>query len=47
MKDKYESKRGCRSSSSSIRPGGHTYWPGIMDEYPAVWEWFDKYLVRQ
>ena len=24
--------------------GGHTYWPGIMDDYPAVWEWFDKYL---
>lgn len=24
--------------------GGHSYWPGIMDDYPAVWEWFDKYL---
>lgn len=24
--------------------GGHTYWPGILDDYPAVWEWFDKYL---
>ncbi len=24
--------------------GGHTYWPGIMDNYPAVWNWFDKYL---
>lgn len=25
--------------------GGHTYWPGIMDNYPAVWEWFDRYLA--
>lgn len=24
--------------------GGHTYWAGIMDNYPAVWSWFDKYL---
>ncbi len=24
--------------------GGHTYWPGILDNYPAVWNWFDKYL---
>jgi acetyl esterase/lipase len=24
--------------------GGHTYWPGILDDYPAVWEWFDEYL---
>ena len=27
--------------------GGHTYWPGIMDDYPAVWTWFDKYLSKQ
>ncbi|MBL9125024.1 MAG: alpha/beta hydrolase, partial [Planctomycetaceae bacterium] len=28
-----------------VRPkGGHSWWPGIMDDYPAVWEWFDKYL---
>ena len=26
--------------------GGHTYWPGIMDDYPAAWEWFDQYLFR-
>lgn len=25
--------------------GGHTYWPGIMDQYPGVWEWFDRYLT--
>jgi acetyl esterase/lipase len=24
--------------------GGHTYWAGIMDNYSAVWNWFDKYL---
>ena len=24
--------------------GGHTYWPGIMDNYPVVWTWFDRYL---
>ncbi len=24
--------------------GGHTYWPGIMNDYPAVWKWFDRYL---
>ena len=28
-----------------VQPGGgHTYWPGIMDQYPAVWAWFDRYL---
>jgi acetyl esterase/lipase len=31
-----------------VQPGGgHTYWPGIMEQYPAVWEWFDKYLGVQ
>jgi dipeptidyl aminopeptidase/acylaminoacyl peptidase len=24
--------------------GGHTHWPGIMNDYPAVWAWFDRYL---
>ncbi len=24
--------------------GGHSYWPGIMEQYPIVWEWFDRYL---
>ncbi|MBX7073256.1 MAG: alpha/beta hydrolase [Pirellulales bacterium] len=28
-----------------VEPGGtHRGWDGILDEYPAVWEWFDKYL---
>lgn len=26
--------------------GGHTTWPGIMDDYPAVWQWFDEYLGK-
>jgi acetyl esterase/lipase len=24
--------------------GGHSWWPTIMDDYPAVWAWFDRYL---
>jgi len=24
--------------------GGHTYWPGILDDYKSVHAWFDKYL---
>ncbi|MBI2824982.1 MAG: alpha/beta hydrolase [Planctomycetia bacterium] len=24
--------------------GGHTYWPGILNDYAAVTAWFDKYL---
>ncbi len=28
-----------------IKPGGgHTWWPGIADNYPEVWKWFDAYL---
>lgn len=27
--------------------GGHSYWPGIMDDYTAVWTWFDRYLKPQ
>lgn len=26
--------------------GGHSYWPGIADEYREVWKWFDRYLVK-
>jgi acetyl esterase/lipase len=26
--------------------GGHTTWPGIMDDYPAVWQWFDANLTK-
>ncbi len=24
--------------------GGHSSWPGIMDQYPVVWDWFDTHL---
>ncbi len=24
--------------------GGHSSWPGVMAQYPAIWDWFDKYL---
>jgi len=28
-----------------VQPGGgHSYWLGIMSQYPAVWSWFDRYL---
>lgn len=25
--------------------GGHSYWPGIVDEYHETWKWFDTYLA--
>ncbi|MGD9723046.1 MAG: prolyl oligopeptidase family serine peptidase [Pirellulales bacterium] len=31
-----------------VQPGGgHTYWPGILDQYTAVAAWFDKFLQPQ
>jgi acetyl esterase/lipase len=28
-----------------VQPGApHTYWLGIEKNYPAIWEWFDRYL---
>ena len=24
--------------------GGHSSWPGVMDQYPTVWSWFDEHL---
>lgn len=26
--------------------GGHSYWPGIVDEYKEVWKWFDQHLEK-
>ena len=43
MRDKYDST-GLDVRLIEHKTGGHTYWPGIMDEYPAVAEWFDRYL---
>ena len=28
-----------------VQPGGgHSSWPGIMDQYPVVWDWFNEHL---
>lgn len=27
--------------------GGHTHWPGILDDYPAVWEFLDEHLAAE
>lgn len=30
-----------------VQPGGgHSSWPGVMDQYPTVWGWFDQYLKK-
>lgn len=30
-----------------VQPGGgHSSWPGILDQYPTVWDWFDQYLKK-
>ncbi len=45
MKDKYD-EAGLDAKLVVHPKGGHTYWPGIIDDYPAVWEWFDRYLKK-
>ena len=43
LKAKYEELK--RPVQLIVQPGGpHTYWPGIEKNYPAIWEWFDRYL---
>jgi acetyl esterase/lipase len=28
-----------------VQPGGgHSGWPGILEQYPIVWDWFDQHL---
>lgn len=45
LKAKYEELK--RPVHLTIQPGGpHTYWPGIEKNYPAIWEWFDRYLKQ-
>lgn len=45
LRDKYEAAK--LPVKLIVQPrGGHTYWVGIMDKYPAVWEWFDRYLKK-
>ena len=43
MKEKYD-ETGVPVQLIVQPGGGHTYWPGIMEQYPAVWDWFDRYL---
>lgn len=43
LKAKYEELD--RPVKLIIQPGApHTYWLGIEKNYPAIWEWFDRYL---
>ncbi len=43
LRAKYEELK--RPVKLIVKPGGgHTYWPGIADNYPEVWKWFDAYL---
>lgn len=31
-----------------VQPGGgHSSWPGIMDQYPIVWDWFNTHLKQK
>lgn len=46
MKTKYEEVG--RPVKLIVQPGGgHSGWSGVMDQYPAVWEWFDQYLATK
>jgi acetyl esterase/lipase len=43
LKAKYEELG--RPVKLVVQPGGgHSAWPGIMDKYPIVWDWFNKHL---
>jgi len=44
MRDKY-TEAGLPVELVEHKTGGHTYWPGIIDEYPKVSKWFDQYLA--
>jgi acetyl esterase/lipase len=43
MHAKYE-ELGLESKLIIHPGGGHSSWPGIMDQYPAVWQWFESHL---
>lgn len=43
MKAKYE-EQGAEVKLIVEPGGGHSSWPGIMDDYPSVWDWFDQHL---
>jgi len=44
MKLKYE-EQGATVSLIVHPGGGHSSWPGVMDNYPSVWKWFDEHLT--
>jgi acetyl esterase/lipase len=46
LKEKYD-ETGLSVQLIVHAGGGHTYWPGILSEYPAVWAWFDRYLTAR
>jgi len=43
LKEKYD-ETGLTVNLIVHPGGGHSYWLGIMQDYPAVWAWFDRYL---
>ncbi len=43
LKEKFD-ETGLTSELIVHPGGGHSYWPGIMDDYRAVWTWLDRYL---
>jgi len=43
MKAKYE-EMGLTVKMVVQPGGGHSSWPGIMDQYPIVWDWFKTHL---
>jgi dipeptidyl aminopeptidase/acylaminoacyl peptidase len=43
LKSKYDELK--RPVRLIVRPNGpHTYWPGIEQNFPAIWDWFDRHL---
>jgi len=45
MQEKYE-ELGLPVKLIVESGGGHSYWPGIAEEYEEVWKWFDEYLAE-
>ena len=45
MKAKYE-EMGLSVKMVTQPGGGHSSWPGIMDQYPIVWDWFKTHLTQ-
>ncbi len=43
LKEKYESLK-LPVDLIVKEGGGHSGWPGLMEQYERVWEWFDRYL---